>query len=217
MGRDSTFVNYGLTCHYTFTNIYVQQQVLMLVVTMVVFMLMVSYAGETLELRTVPANNPNVHLDTRLVAKHFGLDRKRVVFTSKVGEVRKIKNSRDIFHIPINSIDVSVEGCVPLHLEVYEDDTSLWESETDGTDSDGLDVGDTDEDRFRGYAHMKFDDPQMQARYDFLRYKRMPTNISRFEQEACKSFRRECRRSYDMDTHGNLLFLGNQRRPTRPT
>jgi hypothetical protein len=79
----------------------------MLVAAMAVFMLIVSYGGESLELRTVPANNPNAHINTRLVAKHFSLDHKRVAFTSKVGNVRKIKNSRDMFHIPINSIDAT--------------------------------------------------------------------------------------------------------------
>jgi hypothetical protein len=139
-------------------------------------------------------------LDVPLLAKELGLHAGRMMFEYGSYQLEELKTGEYVLPKVLQSL--SQESIHHIHIEVFERE----EVSSDCTSND--DDDDAECEKTCADKQLQFEDPNMQARYMYLKCKVYPATCTGPEER--KSFRRECNRSYFLDSKGALYFGARQ-------
>ena len=166
--------------------------------------------GETVVAAHMCEQGVQFDIDEEKAARVAGFPLRCVYFEGDGVRLTRVKGGT-AFVTPQRWLDITKEGLIPVYVDMCLDEGSgdhhHWLHE--GESSCGTEEEQEEED----IPHVRFEDTAMQARFDFLTKRVYPATC--LTQEDMKNFRRECKRSYCISVEGDLMFMGNMKRPQR--
>ena len=139
------------------------------------------------------------NVDVPRLAKEFGLHAARMVFEYGSHQLEEVKAGDYV----LPKVLQSLSSLHRIHIHVFE-------REEESSDCTSNDDDDAECEKTCPDKQLQFEDPNMQARYMYLTCNVYPDTC--ISPAHTRSFRRECKRSYFLDSQGALYFGGRKDR-----